>query len=360
MKMATNCFSRETAQKIDRKTQILSIITQLPMVQNCGVNRIPIPLFFKCCFLIAFAMIFVFISAGCEQQQTYTTAVYLYSPPNLRSDVPVLVYEPSRGHFGGKIDSNIDKVFIWKDGTLVWCMIPEGERYGTQWYRATIPVEKIEAALQEIALNFAQYPVENRPRELNIIFRIDASYAPSIGVYSAQHYERSYLSVDYKLFKFYKENRKVFQSGNGEAILKTIKAVGDEFPQDKINENGHYVGLHPAWKFDYKGLVLHYWAKLPHAVWPENYDSIYSDTEILKCAALYTADMEHLLLMEKRILDLLPSHEGLKAKKLNTVTRYVHVEQQVKEGNKEFSYSHISKRKADTIWKKMHEEHSRE
>jgi hypothetical protein len=72
-----------------------------------------------------------------------------------------------------------------------------------------------------------------------MIFRLDANYAPTIDVYDSRY--NGSLFADILLWNFYKENREIFQSGDNEAILKTIKAVGG-FPQGKINPNGTYTG----------------------------------------------------------------------------------------------------------------------
>ena len=251
------------------------------------------------------------------------------------SEPPILQYRCSSGHFGGNLsDSDIDKIFIWKDGTVAWEVTPK-DRSWDRWYQSKIPVEKVEAAIKEIAEDFARYPSKDRSLFGFVIFRIDASYSPHIEVHSSRHHES--LGLDFLLWKFYKENRDVLRSDDNEAILKTIKSVGN-FTPGKVDKDGKYTGLHPAWMFDYKGLVNYYEHQQSQDKKAEIRKTDFSDEEILRAVAFYVADAEHLLMMEKKILDLLPSREGLKRKELETVSHYFDVEREIKDGKSEFFY----------------------
>gem|GEM_PF-6742464 len=309
--------------------------------------------------LVAALLLVVFMQGAtlCAQESklrhTYGTSFYYYSRE--RADVPVLYYTCSRGHHGGYMLDDpeiVENILIWKDGTIAWCIAPKGKRHDLQWYQSIVPPERVETALQEITTDFKKYPAQYRPRQSGIFFRLGAAYSPTITVHSPQHYES--LWVDHLLWKFYKENREVLQSDDQEAILKTIKTVGG-FPPGIINPDGTYTGLHPAYKFDYRGLAEYYGEKRSYAELSEKRSPDYSDEEILKCVALYTADVGHLCLMEEKILDLLPSHEGLKARKLNKQMYNIHVEREIKDGKSEFFYSQISEKETEKIWKKMRE-----
>jgi len=273
-----------------------------------------------------------------EPRKTITTSSY--SPTGERTDMPVLVYRQSRGHHGQWIagdDTNIDRIIIWKDGTIVWHIVGDDRfmRFATHTYQTTIPAEKVEAALREIAENFAKYPVKDRPHESRIFFSLGAHFSPTITVYDSRHY--GYMWMDEYLLRFYKQHREVFQSGDDKTIVKTIK---DGIPS---HYNGH------------KGFVEYYRRELPQAGLSRPRSFIYSDKEILKCVALFAADAEHLMLMEKKILELLPSAEGLTKteKQRDDRTQYIHIEREIKDGKSAFFYSPISEEEMRAIEDKL-------
>ena len=262
----------------------------------------------------------IFSEENTEQRYHGTTTWFRYHEDD--TDLPVLCYYCSSGHhFPWISESRIERIFIWKDGTVAWSVHPE-KSFALHLYQTTIPVEKIEAAVMEIARDSAKFPSKGRPRSQGIAFRLGADYSPTIRVHSQIHFES--LWVDHYLMKFYQNNQEVFQSGDNEAILKTLKTMGG------------FVS--------YKGLV-DYYRRLPQAGLSEKSNPEYSEEEILKCAAFYVADIEHLLLMEAKILELLPSTEGLEPKEIdynkNKSYRFL-VEWGIKEGNLQFFYSPIS------------------
>ena len=285
-----------------------------------------------------------------EPRQTYITNFYQYTAE--RSDVPVLCYTQRHGHHGGTLgDSNIEKIFIWKDGTIDWRTI----RYPFQWHRATIPAEKVDTALQEIAESFTRYPAEDRIRGSFKLLRLGANYSPHIKVFDSRHYQSFWM--DDQLWTFYLKNREVFQSGDNEAILTAVKG---EFQPRVINPAGGPY-LAPAYSFDYRGVVEHYRSSLPQAGLSKPDTRTYRDEEILQCASLFVADAEHLFVMEKKIMELLALTEGLEVKKLDTrpgdVENYsVHVEREVKDGRSEFFYSRISRDEHNKIMQSQIEE----
>jgi len=295
-------------------------------------------------FLIAIVLVFAIAAKGSasdeqtsEPRKTFTTSFYQFSDE--RSDVPVLHHRQRISHHGRWIaDSDIDRIFIWKDGTIVWEVAPRENRSNTRWYQTKIPVEKVEAALRDIAESFAKYPSKDRAREPRMVFGLGADYAPSIKVHDSRHYES--LGMEDHLWQFYQEHREVFQSGDNEAILKTFKTVGR--------------------LFDYRTLVEHYRQRQPQAGLSAPRTPVFSDAEVLKCAALFAADVEHLLLMEKKVLELLPSHVGLQARRINTRSQYVHVEREIKDGKSEFFYSRVSERERDEIRERLRAERERQ
>lgn len=322
------------------------------------------PIIFKTIALLALA---VLMREGtlCAQENQPRRKVTggLFHYVKERSEPPVLQYHCSSGHFGGNLsDSDIDEILIWKDGTIAWEVAVEKDRSDRwdRWYQSKIPAENVEAAVKEIAEDFAKYPSERRSRRSSVIFRIDASYAPTISVHSHRHYE--FFWMDFLLWKFYKENRDVLRSEDNEAILKIIKNVGN-FTPGKIDKDGKYTGIHPAWMFDYKGLVNFYEHQQSREKKAEVRKTDFTDEEILRAVAFYVADAEHLLVMEKKILDLLPSREGLKREKLKTVSHYFDVEREIKDGKSEFFYVPISEgeanRRHEETMKRIKEERSR-
>lgn len=255
-------------------------------------------------------------------------ALFYYSDD--RTDLPVLKYRSSRGHHGGWIsDSDIGEIFIWMDGTIAWNVAPKEKRYDSRWYQTTIPVEKVEAAVREITESFAKYPADNRHRRTSMILGIDASYSPSIAVLSSQHYES--FCVDNYLWEFYKKNRELLQTGDDETRVETIAKIKNF-----------------AWKQN--DLVEHYRWRFPDAGFSEKRNPVYREEEILKCVEFLNADMEHGLLMEKKILELLPSVEGLEAKKIKTQKRDFFVECERKDGKDEFFYPPMSESEKKKIF----------
>ena len=289
-----------------------------------------------------------------EPGQTYITNFYQYTAE--RSDVPVLCYSQRIGHHGQRIaDSDIEKVFIWKDGTIDWQVSPKEKRWDYQWYRASIPAEKVDAALQEIADNFAKYPVKDRVRGTFDTLRLGANYSPHIKVFDSRHYQSSMM--DDSLWTFYLKNRDVLQSEDNKAILKTVKG---EFQPRIINPfAGPY--LAPAYSFDYRGVVENYRSRYPGIGLSKLEARAYRDEEILKCATLFAADAEHLFLMEKKILELFALTEDTEVQKLDIRPGQleildVHVERKIKEGKSEFFYSRISREGDNQIMKSQIEE----
>ena len=295
-------------------------------------------------FLIAIASILAMLTQGNvfgeqEPQARTTVGRTGFIQVNERTDLPVLQYRGSRGHHGQFLPDSgeITEVNIWQDGTIVWQIEPEIRRDNRRIYQATIPVEQVEAAVQKIAESFADYPVENRPRRSGIFFRLGANYSPTITIHSSQHYEL--LWVDHILWTFYQEHREVLQSGDNEAILTIIKGIGG-FPPGRINEDGTYTGLHPAYKFDYRGLVEYYREKQPNAGLSERGNRVYGDEEILKAVNFYVADVKHLLLAVETILALVPSTEGLEGTRPTFgwgSSRFT-VEMAINDGKAEFFY----------------------
>jgi len=284
-----------------------------------------------------------------EPRQTYITNFFQYTAE--RSDVPVLCYSQRRGHHGQRIaDSEIEKVFFWKDGTIDWRVQKD-----YQWYRAIIPAEKVDTALQEIAESFAKYPVKDRVRGSFDTLRLGANYSPFIKVFDSRHYQS--FMMDDQLWTFYLTNRDVLQSDDNETILKVVKG---EFRPRVINPaDGPY--LHPAYSFDYRGVVEHYRSRFQEIGLSKPDTRTYRDEEILRCASLFAADAEHLFLMEKKIMELLALTEGVEVKKLDirpggVEILYVHVEREVKDGKSEFFYSRISQEENNKIMQSQREE----
>lgn len=280
-----------------------------------------------------FVLTLTVITFGGEQKnlsrKTVTINSFRYEADYKRSDPPVLKYRNSRGHHGQWIaDSDIEEIFIWKDGTIVWKVAPKEKRWVSHWYQSCVPAEKVATAVQEIATSFGKYPVKNRPRWSGIWFNLGTSFSPRISVHDSSHYES--LAVDISLMKFYKENCEIFQTGNDKAIVAVMKTMDG--------------------RIDYKGLV-NYYSKLQGF---RGLVPIYSNRTILQTAARYAADVEHLLLMEEKILELLPSHDGLEAREGNASKEYkFHVEQEIKEGKSEFFYTLLSEEESEEIWQEI-------
>jgi len=280
-----------------------------------------------------FVLILTIITFSSEQKnqsrKTVTINSFHYLADYKRSDPPVLAYRNSRGHHGQWIaDSDIKEIFIWKDGTVVWKVAPKEKRWNPHWYQSHVSAEKVATAVQEIATSFGKYPIKNRPRWSGIWFNLGTSFSPRISVHDSLHYES--LTMDISLMEFYKENRKIFQAGNDKAIVAMMKTMDG--------------------RTDYKGLVSYYSKSQGfRALVP-----IYNNRTILQTAARYAADVEHLLLMEEKILELLPSHDGLEARESNASKEYeFHVEQEIKEGKSEFFYTLLSEEESEEIWQEI-------
>jgi len=171
-----------------------------------------------------------------KPRHSYNTIYVYFTEPH--TEPPVLSYHCSGGHHGQWIsDSDIERIYIWKDGNIAWKVAPaknnDGRfRFNIHWFQTTIPAEKVEAAVQEIMVDFAKYPTKMRPLESRISFAVDSNSSPSVQVASSQLY--SYMWIDHFWWKFYKENQEIFRGNDKEAILKTIKAV---------DRRGGYKGL---------------------------------------------------------------------------------------------------------------------
>ena len=279
-------------------------------------------LHFFCLTVIAVIVTFTmnFLALG---QQTPTmnknvnTSVFHYPPTIELAAPPVLEYRCARGHHGNWIsDSDIDTVFVWEDGTVIWSVAPEGAgliRFGTHWYQAAIPPEKVKIAVQAIMLSFAKYPDKNRSRQSSIRLGVSESSSPAVRVHSSQHYES--IQMDFRLLNFYREQREYFQSGNDRVISSTLKTM----------TSPHY-----------RGLLNYYKAK--------RIAFSYREEEVIRCAAHFIADAEHILMMEQAVLNLLPSREGLEAKNYGPMElkkREFQVTSTIKNEESKFFYSPI-------------------
>jgi hypothetical protein len=229
-------------------------------------------------------------------------------------------------------DSDIEKILIWQDGTIVWEVAPTKGWWESHWYQATIPTEKVEAAVREIVADFAKYPAKNRPLESRIVYTVDANSSPFVYIHSSQLYECMWMD-DY-MFEFYKQHRDVLQSDDKKAIYKTIT---------KLKEERHH----------YKNLVRYYRMVQPRAELSFPLNPIFSKAEVLKCVEIWSADAEHLLLVEKKILALLPSTKDLEPKKLETSSYKFQVEWAMKGGKSEFFFSPISETESSKIWEEI-------
>jgi len=307
-------------------------------------------------FLLTAVLVFALSAKGsASDEQTSeprtTFTILSYTPTGERSDMPVLQYRQRRGHHMQWIagdDTDITEIIIWKDGTIVWDIAAGDDRtfrFATHTYQTTIPAEKVEAALREIAESFANHPAQDRPRESRIFFSLGANSSPSITVRDSRHYGSMWM--DDWLLRFYQHNRAVFQSDDATAIVETIKR-----------------GI-PSHYNRYRGFVEYYREVQPHAGLSEWRTPVYSDEEILKCVRLWAADAEHLLLKERTILALLPSTEGLTRTEkprptLQRQRQQVHVEREIRDGKSEFFYSLISREEADEIRARLRAEREAE
>ena len=304
-------------------------------------------------YLIAITLVFAIAAKGSasdeqtsEPRKTFTTTSYSHTGE--QTDMPVLRYGQRRGHHGQWIagdDTNIEEILIWKDGTIVWHVVGDDRtllRFATHTYQTTIPAEKVEAALRDIAESFAKYPVKDRPWESRIFFSLGANSSPSLTVRDSRHYGSMWM--DDWLLRFYQHNREIFQSNDTKTIVATIKR----------GIPSHYNG--------HRGFVQYYREAQPNAGLSGLRFPFYSDAEILKCVRLWAADAEHLLLMERKVLDLLPFTEGLTrtAKQRDTQTQYLHVEREIKDGKSEFFYSRVSEREFNEIRTRLRAERERQ
>ena len=283
-------------------------------------------LFFTIAILEMIVSMHTVVSCGQESvSRERLETVLLRFPDVQQTDPPVLCYSSGRGHHGSwNRDSNIREIYIWKDGIIAWSVYPgSGARLLSHWYQTTIPVEKVNAVVLEIAESFNNYPVEILSRKrVFMALRIGASYSPQIQVHSPQHHE--VFCTDGILWEFYKENKEILQSGDKGAIIETITKIG-RFPVRLSNPDGTYKDVSFD-MFTYKDMVDSYKRRYPSvglsgkgSVRLSGKGSvIYSEDEVLQCVELYVAEMEHLLLAEKKILALLPSTEGLEVS-LSTV-----------------------------------------
>ena len=302
-------YARENFMRISSKTTLFV----------CGISAI--------LFAVA-ATRPVFCDQGSKEKQPFAVG-YIVMQKN--STPPVFDYSGSRGHHGNRIlDSSVEYVMVWADGTIACKVAPnEKERWASYWYQTTIPVEKVEAAIQTITEDFEKYPVKNRPRESRIVNRIDASSSPLVRVYAPTNYE--YLWVDHYWMKLYKENRETFQSGDRDLMLKKFKEMGDYRQYDRI--------------------VDYYRCVLPDAGLAKFGTPVDNDEEIFKCMEFYVADIEHLLLMEKTILDLLPLIEELEKSKHESDTfshtNFIRIDCDTQDGKQEFRYTMMTEKEAD-------------
>ena len=217
-----------------------------------------------------------------------------FYPMTDRTDLPVLTYRCSRGHYAEYLSDSgeIDEIAIWKNGMIAWKVSPEIRRDNTRIYQTTIPVEKVEAAVQKIAESYAKYPMKNRPERAVMILRLGQHSSPSVQVHASQHYETA--SANYDLLHFYKRNRVIFLSDNNKAKIATFKKIGGN-----------------RGMFHYKDIVNTYRGRFPNEGLSKENNPLYLNKEILTCIEIYKADTEHLLLAVEIILALVPSTEGL-------------------------------------------------
>ena len=296
--------------------------------------------FFTLLFVLGFALPAFCEEEAAETRKPFTSIWFHYI--NESGEPPVLWYYGSMGHHANRIpDSGVHEICIWKDGTVAWSVFRDKETLLSDWYQATIPVEDVEAALEEIMADYAKHPLETRQRKRDIAFRsgpvfmLGMNYSPRIHVCASRHFET--LSMDYAMWRFYKDNREVLQSGDDEAILKAVKIT-----EEKSN---------PFTMIDYRGMVEHY-RKMQAGEDPAKSSERVlecSDEEVLKCATMFTADVEHLFLIEKKMLDLLPPTEGLEKKKPDMKGNLL-IEVEMNEGKPEFFYSPITEEQRKEIF----------
>ena len=287
-------------------------------------------------FALLFAILAPFSVMGdqeSEKKQTLRIDTVYYKEI---STPPVFKYSGSRGHHGQWIsDSEIEDVLVWADGTIAWQVAPdEKKRWDSYWYQTTIPAEKVEAAIKTITEDFDQYPIKNRPRKSGIFYHLGANYSPSICVYAPADYETMWIENYW--MKYYQENRDVFQSGDRKLMLETFKKM--------VEYRGHDL------------IVRYYRGALPDAGLAKAETPVENDEEIFKCIEFYVADVEHLLLMEKTILDLLPLTDGLKKTEnkhaIFSRENKIRVDCEIQDGKLQFSYTIITKEETDRFWEK--------
>ncbi len=260
-----------------------------------------------------------------------------YRVVNDKTIPPVFDYSGPRGHHGQRISKQpIESVIAWADGTIAWQVMKDGDWYPDGWYHSTIPAEKVEKAVQAIVESFGKYPVKNRPHDEAIWFRLGVNYSPHIRVMAPDLYED--LWMDDFLLRHYIEKRGDFQSGDEEKMIHAMMEL-----------NGPFV--------KFTGIIDHYREHISDAGLAPKGEKKYSDEEVKKCAELFAADAEHLLLMEKQVLDLVPSHEGLTPKDRDYKSQDVKVEQETTDGQKptkrRFIYSLITEEERKEIWEEL-------
>ena len=255
-----------------------------------------------------------------------------YRIVNGKAEPPILQYRGPRGHHGQRItDNSVESVMIWADGTIAWEVLSDTDqrfRYPDGYYVSTIPVEKVEKAVKAIVASSKKHPVENRPSHTGAFYRLGAHYSAGIDVWTPELYAHSWM--DYDLLSFYKKKRDLFLSDDMKAKIQALKDL-------------NIVGMPRL------GLVNYYRATYPHIGLRKERDENYSDEEIKKCAELFTAECEHLILMDEQILALVPSHKGLKPKKRDYKTQYVKVERETVDGKRRYVYSLISEKEYDAL-----------
>ena len=292
-------------------------------------------------FALLFAILTPFSVMGdqeSEKKQPITVETVFYKEI---STPPVFKYSGSIGHHGGRVsDSDIETVLVWADGTIAWKVGPdEKQRWASYWYQTSIPAEKVEAAIKTITEDFDKYPIKNRPRESRIFNHLAANFSPSIRVYAPADYETMW--IEHYWMKYYQENRDVFQSGDRELMLEAFKKMREFRGHDLI--------------------VCYYREKLPDAGLAKVETPVENDDEIFKCIEFYVADVEHLLLMEKTILGLLPPTDGLEKTKNDHDTFFrenkIRVDCEIQDNKPQFSYTIITKEEADRFWKEYRKAH---
>lgn len=317
-----------------KKDKLTGFLNEFVNGQSAGRCRLRLIL------AILFFSSLLFLVSGCastaqpdpEQRRIIDTTSY--QVVNEKSEPPVFEFHNRRGHHGQRIsDSPIDKILVWQDGTIAWEIAGKDVfDYDTHWFQTVIPAEKVDQVVKDIVESFKNYPAENRPLGTRMFFRLGANFSPTITVMVADLYE--FFWMDDCLYGYYRKNREGFQSENPDTVIEILKGMDNAF-------------------IDHTGLVSYYRAELPQVDWGAHEEKKISDDVLLKCAALFTADAEHLWLMEKRIFDLVPSVHDLKPIEPEYKSQNVKVEQEIKDGRRRFYYSPITKEEDEKIWEEL-------